>query len=171
MPFCAKCSCTPCACSSGSFSRFHSRYASQLVPSCWRSQGLRHWAQVTEPQSGHIKRFCLGRAKKPEEHCMHHLKLGSCNSVRSRSLRWNSSWTSLSKMLFRNISKLEKYSKCSSSCCSSLLSSGSLQYGQLQSFILRSVICMEEGKQGNNFYVDSGCIKRNKLLLLSARSN
>lgn len=30
--------------------------------------GFRHEAQVTEPQSGQIKRFCRGRAKKPEEH-------------------------------------------------------------------------------------------------------
>lgn len=27
-----------------------------------------HKAQVIEPQSGQIKRRCLGRAKKPDEH-------------------------------------------------------------------------------------------------------
>lgn len=30
--------------------------------------GFRHNAQVMEPQSGHIRRFCFGRAKNPEEH-------------------------------------------------------------------------------------------------------
>lgn len=30
--------------------------------------GFLHFEHVTEPQSGQIKRRCLGRAKKPDEH-------------------------------------------------------------------------------------------------------
>lgn len=33
--------------------------------------GFLHFEHVTEPQSGQIKRRCLGRAKKPDEHFEH----------------------------------------------------------------------------------------------------
>lgn len=111
---------------------------------------FRHWAQVMAPQSGQISLLCLGRAKNPEGHWVHHLKLGSLLRVRSRNLRWNSSWMSLSSRFLRKISKLEKYSKCSSlastpSGCwvpSALktIRLGNLQKGQLQSLMLCSVI-------------------------------
>lgn len=125
-----------------------------------------HWPQVIDPQSGHMRRFWRGRAKNPDEHfksipvksksyqlvaiqhkktkelltCMHHLKFGSCISVRSRSFLWNSSWTASSRIFFSCISKLEKYSSASSSVRSVALRSGSLQNGHEQSVILRSVI-------------------------------
>lgn len=125
--------------------------------------GFRHNAHVTDPQSGHIRRFCFGLAKNPDEHYQkskmyndwnnfhneplyaltwtHHLKFGSCINVRSRSLRWNNSCTVSSRMFFSKMSRFEKYSRHSSSLISD--KSGSLQNGQVQSLMLRSLIWNE----------------------------
>lgn len=70
----------------------------------------------------------------------HHLKFGSCINVRSRNFLWNNSCTSVSMIFFNKMSKLEKYSKASSSVDSDALRSGCLQNGHEQSVILRSVI-------------------------------
>jgi len=45
--------------------------------------GFLHLEHVTEPQSGQMSRFCLGRAKNPDEHCkQQHYHKSSHNEMR-----------------------------------------------------------------------------------------